>query len=90
LASQAVPARTVTVRLPPGAAPDAYVYLPGTDVHGAREGAGETLRLPHVPAESLRVVGVGAMSAPAKVALYRVDAGPADSVVDLRAAVPLP
>ena len=90
VAAELAPARTVTVRLPAGAAPDAYVFLPGTDVHARRTAPEETLRLPHVPAESLRVVGVGRMSAPSEVALYRVDTGPADSAVDLRNAPPFP
>lgn len=90
VASRLAAARVLAVRLPEGAAPDAYVFLPGTDVHARREGAGETLRLPHVPAESLRMAGVGSMSAPAEVTLYRIESGPADTALDLRGAATLP
>lgn len=88
--SELAPARTLAVRLPAEAPADAYAFLPGSDVHGAREAGGETLRLPHAPAESLELIGIGSLSAPAAVAYYPAAVGPSDTAVDLRGASPLP
>jgi hypothetical protein len=81
-------ARTLTVYLPAGAPPDAYAFLPGSDVYARREGSGETLRLPHVPAESLGVIGIGSLSAPSSISYYPAAAGPSDTAVDLRGVPP--
>lgn len=90
VASELAAARFLSVRLPADAPADAYAFLPGSDVHARREGAGETLRLPHVPAESLEVIGIGSLSAPAAVRYYPIAAGPADTAVDLRDIAPGP
>jgi hypothetical protein len=90
LASDLAPARQIEVMLPSEAPGDAYAFLPGSDVHAVREPAGETLRLPHVPAESLEVIGIGSMSAPDAVSYYSVTAGPVDTVLDLRSVRPDP
>lgn len=90
VASELAAARSLSVRLPPDAPPDAYAFLPGSDVHAGREGGGETLRLPHVPAESLEVIGIGSLSAPAVVAYYPIAVGPADTALDLRGIAPEP
>jgi hypothetical protein len=90
VASELAPARAIEVMLPADAPSDAYAFLPGSDVHARRSPGGETLRLPHAPAESLQVIGIGSMSAPAAVSYYPVAAGPADTVLDLRATPPNP
>ena len=90
VAPELAAARSLSVRLPADAPPDAYAFLPGSDVHAGREGAGETLRLPHVPAESLDVIGIGSLSAPAAVTYYPIATGPADTALDLRGIAPKP
>jgi hypothetical protein len=82
------PARTLSVLLPADAPADAYAFLPGTDAHADRSGGEETLRLPHVPADSLDAIGIGSRAAPAAAVLYRVAVGPADTSVDLREEAP--
>jgi hypothetical protein len=88
VAVELAPARTLVIRLPAEAAPDAYAFLPGTDVHADRNGGEETLQLPHVPADSLEAIGIGSRSAPAAAELYRIGIGPADTAVDLRGMAP--
>ncbi|MBW8888046.1 MAG: carboxypeptidase regulatory-like domain-containing protein [Fibrobacteres bacterium] len=90
VASELAAARTLAVYLPADAPPDAYAFLPGSDVYARREGAGETLRLPHVPAESLAVIAIGSLSSPTGMAYYPIAAGPADTAVDLRGVSPSP
>lgn len=88
VAADLAAARNLTVYLPAGAPQDAYAFLPGSDVHAFREGPGETLLLPHVPAESLGTIGIGSLSAPSGIAYYPVAAGPSDTVLDLRGIPP--
>lgn len=88
VASDLAAARTLTVRLPGDAPEDAYAFLPGSDVYARREGAGETLRLPHVPPESLATIAIGSLSGPSAISYYPVAAGPADTAVDLRGVPP--
>jgi hypothetical protein len=88
VASDLAAARTLTVYLPADAPSDAYAFLPGSDVYARRPGDGETLRLPHVPAESLATIAIGSLSAPSAVRYYPAAAGPADTAVDLRGIAP--
>ena len=80
-------ARTVYVRLPEGAAADAYVFIPGTDVFAMRAdgdttGEGE-IRLRHVPRVPLPVVGLGRSERAGEIALFEVSLGAEDTVLVL-------
>jgi hypothetical protein len=80
-------ARTVLVRLPENASADAYVFIPGTDIHAMRA-AGDTtsegrIRLRHVPRIPLPVMGLGHSERPGDVLLFDVSLGAEDTALVL-------
>lgn len=80
-------ARTVLVRLPVGAAADAYVFIPGTDVFAMRADGDTTsdgrIRLRHVPRVAVPVVGLGRSERAGEVALFEVTLGALDTALVL-------
>ncbi|MEO6096948.1 MAG: carboxypeptidase-like regulatory domain-containing protein [Fibrobacteria bacterium] len=80
-------ARTVLVRLPENAAPDAYIFIPGTDVYALRASGDTTgdgrIRLPHVPAEAVPTMGLGRSGQPEEVLFFEISLGAGDSTVVL-------
>lgn len=80
-------ARTVLVRLPEGAAADAYVFIPGTDVYAMRADGDTTsegeVRLRHVPRVAVPVVGLGRSEGAGEVVLFEVFLGAEDTAVVL-------
>lgn len=80
-------ARTVLVRLPEGAAADAFVFIPGTDVQALRASgdttAGGWLHLRHVPLTHVPVMGVGRTASPGAIVLYPVSLPATDSLAIL-------
>lgn len=80
-------ARTVLVRLPEGAAVDAYVFIPGTDVYAMRADGDTTsegdVRLRHVPRVAVPVVGLGRSGGSGEIVLFEVSLGAVDTAIVL-------